>query len=186
MSSVAQRVFESRRTWQLTHREFLHAACLIASHEAGHRPEAVIGIARGGTRLAELLAEQLHVPAVIVQARHNTSDAPRLQASGHVEVHSDGDALAGLTAGCRLLVVDDICGSGSTLRAVGPWLTGLLRPASLRTAVLCRNRGADFTPDTWGWSVADWVRFPWEGPVDGPTEPLPPLSGLSHRAAAAA
>ncbi|MEV0536765.1 phosphoribosyltransferase family protein [Kitasatospora sp. NPDC050463] len=185
MTPVAERVFESHRTWQLTHQGFLEAANLIATHEAGHRPDAVVGIARGGAPLADLLAELLHAPAVIVHARHNASDAIRLQASGHVRLHSTDDALAHLATDGRLLLVDDICGSGSTLRTVGSWLTDRLRPSVLRTTVLCRNRGANFTPDSWGWTVADWVRFPWEPATEGATEPLPPLTALCHPATGA-
>lgn len=55
------------------------------------------------------------------------------------------------------------------------WLTTAVRPARVRTAVLCRNEGSSYPLDSWGYSVADWVRFPWE-PEPAPghvTEPLP-------------
>ncbi|MEE1823892.1 phosphoribosyltransferase domain-containing protein [Streptomyces sp. BE20] len=179
--TVADRVFEHRRIWQLTQQAFLDAVDRVADYERAHRPDVVIGIARGGTLLAEYLARRLAVPAVIVHARHNTSDATRQPATGLVRLTSTSDALAGITPGSRLLLVDDICGSGATLHAVERWLTDNLRPGTVRTAVLCRNQGADFTPDTWGWDVADWVRFFWEPSADEPVEPLPLLTGLHHR-----
>ncbi|MFQ6197713.1 phosphoribosyltransferase [Streptomyces sp. NPDC000405] len=177
----AQRVFERRRIWRLPHATFLHAARLIAEAEEPHRPQTVIGIARGGTRLAEVVAGHLGVHAVIMTARHNTSDASLLPATGRVHLDGDQPPLSRVERGSRLLLVDDIAASGATLRAVTGWLTDRLQPTVLRTAVLCRNQGTDLTPNTWGWDVADWVRFPWEDEPGHATEPLPALTVLHHR-----
>lgn len=63
-----------------------------------------------------------------------------------------------------MLLVDDICGSGVTLRAVTNVFAQRCYPAIVRTAVLCRNHGAALDLDVWVWDVADWVAFPWEPP----------------------
>ncbi|WP_190132990.1 phosphoribosyltransferase family protein [Streptomyces mashuensis] len=104
-----------------------------------------------------------------------------LQATGQVYLDGEQPSVNPIPRGARLLVVDDIAGSGATLRTVQTWLRARLQPAALRSAVLCRNRGTGTTPDTWGWDVADWVRFLWEGPLDQATEPLPTLTVLHHR-----
>ncbi|MEU2874035.1 phosphoribosyltransferase family protein [Streptomyces olivoreticuli] len=176
----AERVFERRRIWRLPHESFLHAARLIAEAEKPHRLQTVIGIARGGVRLAEAVAEHLDVDVVTVYARHNTSDASELPATGRVHLDDDQPSLSRIEQGSRLLVVDDIAGSGATLRAVTSWLSDHLQPTVLRTAVLCRNQGTDLTPDTWGWDVADWVHFPWEADSGQTTEPLPTLTAVRH------
>ncbi|MGY3056239.1 hypoxanthine phosphoribosyltransferase [Streptomyces sp. TE3672] len=179
---MTERVFENHRIWRLTHDSFLSAACLIADKEAVDAPAAVVGIARGGVRLAEIVAEQLGVPAVVVRARHNVSEGTQQAATGRVFLDDDrnSDAVAVLAAGAPLLVVDDICGSGATLRAVEDMLTLAVRPARIRATVLCRNKGSDFPLDSWGWDVADWVHFPWEPePESGRfCELLPPLTSL--------
>ncbi|MDT0307646.1 phosphoribosyltransferase family protein [Streptomyces sp. DSM 44917] len=181
MTGHAQRVFEHRRIWLLTEEAFAGAAELIAEAGAAHRPQAVMGIARGGTRLAEAVATHLSVPAAVIRARHNVGDDPRVAATGRVRIEPPtAGPLARLGRGRRLLLVDDISGSGATLRAVIAWLTRQSAPAALRTAVLCRNQGSAFTPDAWGWEVADWVSFPWEPPPPCPAEALPPLTGLCH------
>jgi len=71
--------------------------------------------------------------------------------------------------------VDDICGSGATLRRVRQDLAPLVSPsAQVVTAVLCLNTGASTLPDYSIWTVADWVSFPWEKPpADKGTTPLP-------------
>ncbi|MFD3808779.1 phosphoribosyltransferase [Streptomyces sp. NPDC058619] len=181
---MTTRVFENRRVWQLTCDDFLAAACLIADQEAERAPAAVLGIARGGVRLAEIVAEQLGVPAVVVRARHNAPEGIQQAATGRVllDHEHNEDALATLPAASPLLVVDDICGSGATLHTVVDMLTTTVSPAGVRTAVLCRNEGSDYPLDSWGWDVADWVHFPWEPePQSGRVEPLPPLTSLrSH------
>ncbi|WP_020501070.1 phosphoribosyltransferase [Sciscionella marina] len=92
-------------------------------------------------------------------------------------------ALNGQRLKGRVLVVDDICGSGATLRRLRHDLTPLLSPsAQLLTAVLCLNTGAATLPDYSIWTVSDWVVFPWEKPpADQDTTPLPrPEEALCH------
>ncbi|MFJ6752505.1 phosphoribosyltransferase [Streptomyces sp. NPDC091266] len=178
---MTTRIFENRRVWQLTQAEFLTAACLIAAQEAEYAPVAVLGIARGGVRLAEVVAEQLSVAAVVVRARHNAPVGIQQAATGRVllDHEHNEDALTGLPAASSLLVVDDICGSGATLHAIAEMLAATVGPSGVRTAVLCRNEGSDYPLDSWGWDVADWVHFPWEpAPESGRLEALPPLTRL--------
>lgn len=166
-----QRVFEHKRIWNLDQEAFQTAAALIAAHEP--RPDAVIGIARGGVPLARELAGHFGVEAIEITARHNTTDDLYLEATGRVQLPTTtADALGRLASGQRLLVADDICGTGATLKAVLPFLTERLAPEQLRSAVLCRSQAADFTPDIWVWDTLDWVVFPWNEPADQPTEPL--------------
>ncbi|MGW7199542.1 phosphoribosyltransferase [Streptomyces chryseus] len=181
---MTTRVFENRRVWQLTQPEFAAAAYLIADLEAEHAPAAVLGIARGGVRLAEVVAEQLGVPAIVVRARHNAPVGIQQEATGRVLLDNrhNEDALAALPATSSLLVVDDICGSGATLHAIANMLTATMGPAGVRTAVLCRNEGSNYPLDSWGWDVVDWVHFPWEpAPESGRLEALPPLTRLQRR-----
>ncbi|MFJ3946182.1 phosphoribosyltransferase [Streptomyces griseoaurantiacus] len=170
-SAPVQRVFEHKRIWNLDQDAFQTAAALIAAHEP--RPDAVIGIARGGVPLARELATHFGVEALEITARHNTTDDHYLEATGRVQLPTTtADALGRLASGQRLLVADDICGTGATLKAVLPFLTEHLAPEQLRSAVLCRSRAADCTPDTWVWDTLDWVVFPWNKPADQPTENL--------------
>ncbi|MER5356213.1 phosphoribosyltransferase family protein [Kitasatospora sp. NPDC002551] len=169
--AAGARVFQGKRIWAMGRDAFLTAASLIATHEEAFAPELVIGLARGGVPLAQETARILGIPAVEVRARHNVSDLVGIQATGEIEV-DEATLHAAAAAVRRVLVVDDICGSGATLQAV----TTLLADAGVeaRTAVLCRNDGARFTSlDTWVWPVADWVAFPWEAPPPPDSTPLP-------------
>lgn len=169
-SRVVQRQFDYQRIWQLTVPMFERAGTVIA--EAAPRTEVVVGIARGGIPLAELVAEHLGQRMVPLRARHNLSDEIYEPASGDVRIATEETAaLAAAVAGRRVLVADDICGTGATLRAVLDHLAAM-RPAAVHSAVLCRSEAAAFTPDVWLWNTRDWVVFPWNDPVAQPTEVL--------------
>jgi hypoxanthine phosphoribosyltransferase len=177
VEEVPGRVFEYRRLWLMRQDVFVGAADLIAAHEAVYRPQVVVGVARGGLPLAAHLGRRLGVPRVEVLARHNASDTAYLQATGQVDLHTEAVGL--VPAGARVLVVDDICGTGATLAAVTTLLAERCAPALLRTAVLCRNAASDrwgCLPDSWVWRLRDWVVFPWEPPPRDREEPTQTLS----------
>jgi uncharacterized protein len=165
-----QRQFDHERIWELSQPVFEQAAVLLA--EAAPPADIVVGIARGGVPLAELIAGRLGVPAVPLRARHNLTDDIYLPASGDVRIAADEAAsLAPAVTGRRVLVADDICGTGATLTVVLEW-TARLHPAEVRTVVLCRSEAAAFTPDAWMWDTRDWVVFPWNDPAGQPTKML--------------
>ncbi|WP_411145863.1 phosphoribosyltransferase [Streptomyces sp. x-80] len=169
-SAHGARVFQGKRVWAMSQDAFLAAAALIAAHEKDTAPELVVGLARGGVPLAQETGRILGIPAVEIRARHNVSDLVGIQATGEVEV-DEATLLTAVAGARRVLVVDDICGSGATLQAVAALLSDA--GVAARTAVLCRNDGADFPLDIWVWPVADWVGFPWEDPAPPDSTPLP-------------
>lgn len=170
MTGTPARVFEHKRIWQLSRAAFERATALIADAERPHQPQLIIGIDRGGRDLATALSRHLRLPAVMIRARHNPSDQVALPATGAVT--ADLSPLGNREAD-RLLVADDIAGSGQTLAVTAGLLTAWCGAASIRTAMLCRNAGSSLTPNTWIWDVADWVVFPWEPPPGDATEPCP-------------
>ncbi|MFI6883750.1 phosphoribosyltransferase [Streptosporangium canum] len=174
--SARQRVFDHQRIWQVNPEVFAAAAELLAAHEKPHRPDVVIAIARGGIPLGRALSRLLEVPMISVTLRHNHDDGLKVQATGRVDI-IDSAELDQVTSGSRVLVVDDICGTGATLSAVAPLLQQRLGSVSVRTVVLCRNAASHDLegvagPDAWLWNTRDWVIFPWNDPTDMPTEAL--------------
>lgn len=162
---ITRRVFDHQRLWRLDEPVFTRAAEMLAEHEASYWPEIVIGIARGGLPLARAVGRRLGADVVEIFARHNISDSPYVQATGNVQLQSLTEPFVRVCTGRRLLIADDICGSGATLRTVRALLTDRAAPASLRSVVLCRNEGSAETPDAWLWDTRDWVVFPWDEPA---------------------
>jgi adenine/guanine phosphoribosyltransferase-like PRPP-binding protein len=167
---AVQRQFDYERIWELSQPVFEQAAAMLA--EAVPPADVVVGIARGGVPLAELVAGRLGVPTVPLRAQHNLRDDIYLPASGDVRIAADeAAALAPAVAGRRVLVADDICGTGATLAAVLDQMPAL-HPVQVGSAALCRSEAAAFTPDVWIWDTRDWVVFPWNDPAGQPTEML--------------
>ncbi|MGH3711318.1 MAG: phosphoribosyltransferase [Pseudonocardiaceae bacterium] len=160
------RAFDHARLWVASEVGICEAARLLAcAAEAGFGPIGeVIGIAEGGRTPAALIAAHLDVPIRIVHARHNPTEALYTQATG--EVACDIGSIAAGSMRGRVLLVDDICGTGATLCTVAD----ALATADLRliSCVLCLNAGAHMIPDLWVWEVRDWVVFPWEAVPDTP------------------
>lgn len=151
------RVFEHTRVWGVSIPAYWAATQLLTDAVTARvgKVGTVIGIARGGRAPAYSIARHLGVPAVIVHARHSTTDAVYAPATGSVAY--DLDALKHIDVRPPVVLVDDICGSGATLATVREQLPDPL------TVTLCRNAGApDGSPDLYVWPVADWVVFPWE------------------------
>lgn len=172
---VGRRLFGHRGIHRVTERRLDQAINHLVERVRLTCPqvELVVGVARGGARPSKALAERLGAPSTLVFARHNTSEDTHLPASGDVMIDLAGlpERLAGVTEGAALLLVDDICGSGATLRMLHRALSPHLGEGTLLVdVVLCRNVGSDHVPDLVVWDVDDWVLFPWE---TVPTSSLP-------------
>jgi hypoxanthine phosphoribosyltransferase len=130
------------------------------------KPEVVVGITRGGL-----------VPAV--HASHYF-DVPLRTVHISLRDHANRESLAEIQKlvdeGKRILIVDDICDEGATLRVIHDELHGNFphdsevdgRCFQVKYAVLVHNLGGtEFEPDYWGEEINKvekpvWVVFPYE------------------------
>lgn len=117
-------------------------------------PMAIIGLARGGL-----------VPAVIMSHLLQVKMFPVSYSSkkGNGEYKEYENRLPTFPITWDLLIVDDICDTGYTMREVAH--TYKESGHNVRTAVLYYKEGSVFLPDFIWQSLpldANWIEFPWE------------------------
>lgn len=129
----------------------------------GERFDAIAGITRGGLVPANLISQYLELPLITVNwslRDHARTDMPAVEHMADLLIQDK-----------RILLVDDICDDGHTLKAVWDevaqlapdWVEG-----NFPSAVLVHNLGGDlFTPDFAGMEINKaelpmWLEFPWE------------------------
>jgi uncharacterized protein len=126
---------------------------------SGFRPTVVFAVARGGLVAASYLAAVLGAPRMAAVRVMRTTSDDRYAAKQHPVIEPFGDGR--LTADDRVLVVDDIVGTGVTAELV----RGHVAAAGVtetRFATLVRNHLTTTAVDFEGFVADDWVVFPWE------------------------
>ncbi|MFW9848454.1 MAG: phosphoribosyltransferase [Candidatus Thorarchaeota archaeon] len=125
--------------------------------ESSWKPDAIIGIARGGWVHARIQCDLLGVKNLYsVKVDHWGVTATR-----------DGKArlscpLVGDVEGMRVLVVDDITDTGESLMTAVEHINDTGNPADVKTATLMHIVGSKFVPDyygvevTWAWEIWPW------------------------------
>ncbi|MGW0330818.1 phosphoribosyltransferase [Streptomyces sp. NPDC003011] len=128
---------------------------------AGFVPDAVLAVARGGLAAGGYLTCALDVPVMHTVRVRRTADDSRYAAKQRPVV--DGSAPVGLGPGDKVLVVDDIVGTGATADTVLAFLAdaGVARQ-DVRFAAVVRNHRSGYEPDHCPAVVDDWIVFPWE------------------------
>jgi uncharacterized protein len=115
-------------------------------------PQLVIGIAKAGVIPGAVVASILQRDfASIAITRSETGAAPAI--------------IAGpprLVTGKRVLVVDETCDSGDTMKLAVNAIREL-NPASLKTAVSFRC--GDYQPDFWALATQSFIILPWDREV---------------------
>lgn len=118
--------------------------------------ETIVGLTRGGLMPAVILSHMLNIPMVAVQ--YSSKD-------GHGDNKNHQNVLPDLD-GKSILLVDDICDSGRTLREVHD--AYVARDYAVSSAVIYFKDLGDriiYEPDVWAVKISKtfgWVTFDWE------------------------
>ena len=113
-------------------------------------PDLIVGITRGGLIPAVYLSHRLDVPLVCYDPK------PKL----HLDI-SDFNVYP------KILVVDEIIDSGSTIKELLDIFQGIGYNCEFRTACLVVNTAQDFKPDYLTYVIdrkneTAFIKFPWE------------------------
>lgn len=134
----------------------LDRACAVIANRllrSGVNPDRIVGLTRGGLIPAVVLSHILETPMVPVSYSS-------LRGKGEYRAHEN--QLPEIE-GRLILLVDDICDSGHTLREVHDYYER--KNYEVVSAALYYKRGAVYEPTHYWQTIpadAPWVTFPWE------------------------
>lgn len=124
------------------------------SQDITFKPNAIIGLARGGLMPAVILSHLLEVKMFPVSYSSKM---------GQGEYKGYENTLPSFPSEWNILIVDDICDSGYTMREVNNHYRECGHV--VRTATLYYKDGSVIKPDYLWQSIpkdASWIEFPWE------------------------
>ena len=145
---------------RLTWSDVIGLALTIAEEARGEKLDAVVAIMRGGIYPALIVASRLGIERLYaLELRKYTDDKPPRQLREKPLVVKD--EVPSLN-GARILVVDDVARTGSTLKAAKELLASK-GAEEIKTAVLVlRSRHMVCVPDYYAIFMKDCPLFPWE------------------------
>ena len=133
---------------------------------AGEKIEAVVGLSRGGLVPATMLANWLDVRKVYVHGYHSYDETTKTRNKHGVMYQDVVYDLMKSVAGHNILIVDDLCDKGVTMKGLVNRLYKKFHEnaVNIRTAALFCKEGSAFVPDYIARPCADdnWLCFPWE------------------------
>lgn len=148
----------------------------VQIYNSGFRPTFVVGLWRGGSSVGIYVQECLQYLGVetnhiAVRTSYTGVESYQRMVSDpdrNIRVHGTQYLLEALNADDRLLLVDDVWGSGSTLRVVIRRLRSRLKrnmPADVRRATVWSKAdatGNDDAPEYCVHQTSDWLVLPYE------------------------
>ena len=148
----------------------------VAIYNSGFRPTFLVGLWRGGSSVGIYVQECLQYLGVEtdhIALRTSYRGLEHYETmvgdpAGQIRVHGTQYLLETLDAEDRLLIVDDVSGSGSTLDVVRRRLASKLKrnlPGDVRTATIWHKPGRNNTgaaPDYYLHETDDWLVLPYE------------------------
>jgi len=119
------------------------------------KPEAIVGIARGGLTLSHCVAEGLNIREVqTIRTELYDVSCKREQIS--------------LFGSCdfqnvkRVIVLDDIADSGETLKEIMSYLEESFKDIEFKSATLFYKKTSTYKPHFWVNEANNWIEFFWE------------------------
>ncbi len=150
-------------------------ALAVMVYESGFRPDFLVGLWRGGTAVGIAVQEGLEhlgVPTDHIAVRTSyAGPAEYSKRSGRknraIQVHGLRYVLERVEASHSLLIVDDVYGTGRSVRAVIDKLARKARrntPHEIRTAAVWRRVAEDAGPAPYYFvrETSDWLVLPYE------------------------
>ena len=164
MTPEAQKFYEKSEgtvniTWGDVERDVLKI--IDQMHAEGFEPDVIVSIARSGLIPASMIAyalgnKQLYV--VKVDFSKNQKDGQDQELNDRPMITQE---LSRDISGLKVLVVDEMAVSGSTLKLVSSYMD-IKNPAEVKYAVLYKQPWAEFDTNYSGREIKEWPLYPWK------------------------
>jgi xanthine phosphoribosyltransferase len=119
------------------------------------KPDAILGIARGGLTLAHAMAEGLNIRDV---QTISTELYDHQQKRKFITVYGE----CSFKKAKKVLVVDDIADSGETLQVVMEYIKSQNPDTEFKSATLFYKKTSVYEPHFWINEAVEWIEFFWE------------------------
>tara|TARA_R110002020_G_scaffold202441_4_gene405614 strand:- start:258 stop:695 length:438 start_codon:yes stop_codon:yes gene_type:complete len=128
----------------------------LASTAKKHNFTNIIGISRGGLIPAAIISYELDIPLLtIAVSSYNKKEKSKFKVIQDFNIDT-------LDENSNILIVDDICDTGETMR----WVSSKLSQARIKNLITCIFTKPKHTEylDFYGSVIPDnkWIVFPWE------------------------
>lgn len=164
MNDIAKQYYEKSEgivnlSWQDVEEDVLKI--ISKMKEESFEPDVIISIARSGLIPASLISyvlgnKQLYVIKV---------DFSKVQKDGKDQELNDRPMITQELSkdihGLKVLVVDEMVVSGSTLKLVKSYMD-IKGPAEVKYCVLYKQPWSEFVPDYFGREITEWPLYPWK------------------------
>jgi len=120
-----------------------------------YKPEAIVGIARGGLTLSHSVAEGLNIREVQT-IRTELYDVACKREQISLFGSCDFQNLK------RVIVLDDIADSGETLKEIMNYLEDSFQDIEFKSATLFYKKTSIYEPHFWINEANNWIEFFWE------------------------
>ena len=130
---------------------------LATKVEANYEPTMLIGIERGGATVAHLLSDRLDIYEIRAIGMRSYTDIGR---RGEIEVYQN--LPKGYLKEHKVLVVDDVADSGSSLKFAIEKVVKPKRPGEFRSATLHIKPRSSYIPNYYVSDFNGWIVYPWE------------------------
>jgi len=123
-----------------------------------YSPDVVIAIAEGGWVPGRIIKNHIKADYFSIGCRHHDENYGEME---EVQVYQEIDKKN--IAGKKVLIIDEICDSGKTLKKVCEILKRM-NPSEVRSAVIHVRHSSSFTPDYFleKKSNDNYIVYPWE------------------------
>ncbi len=138
-----------------SYENFRNDTCKLIANVKSFKPEAIVGIARGGLSLSHSMAEGLDirdVQSIRTELYDATCKREELSLFGECRLEHVK----------RVLVVDDIADSGETLAYIMQYLQKTFPEVLFKSSTLFYKKTSIYEPDFWINEANEWIEFFWE------------------------